>query len=65
MEKRSVQIVKISTMMNKIKPTQKEIAQYYGVTERTLRNWAKATDGRQHLLQAAKEYYINHSKGIG
>lgn len=45
-----------------MKPTQKEIAQYYGVTERTLRNWAKATDGRQHLLQAAKDYYLKQKQ---
>lgn len=41
--------------------TQAQLAQYYGVTERTLRNWAKATDGRQHLLQAAKAYYITQN----
>lgn len=46
-----------------MKPTQKQIAKYYGVTERTLRNWAKATDGRQNLLQAAKYYYLKQ-KGI-
>jgi len=43
-----------------VKPTQRQISKYYGVTERTLRNWDKATCGRQHLLEAAKNYYMDH-----
>lgn len=45
-----------------MKPTQKQLAQYYGVTDRTMRNWVKATDGRQKLLKAAIAYYVAEQK---
>lgn len=47
-----------------MKLTQINIAKYFGLSGQTLSNWKKTEKGLLRF-EALKEYYINHSKGIG
>lgn len=51
-------------------PSKAEIAKYFGYSQTTFQKWREVKDPIQKAklekrFEALKEYYINHSKGIG